>query len=151
MNGPSRAESIRSLEHQVGVLIRRIKRVIGERAAAVDASLQPSAYLILAYLVEHGAVRASAMVELFTIDKGAVSRQISHLEELGLVVRRPDPDDGRATLLDATDEAVTRMQAVAANRREWMDERLGDWSDERLATFASELSTYNTALNRPPD
>lgn len=151
MRSTSRAESIRSLEHEVGVLIRRIKRVIGERAAAVDQSLQPSSYLMLAYLVEHGAERASAMVELFSIDKGAISRQVTHLEELGLVVRRPDPADGRATLLEATDVAATRMKAVATKRREWMDQRLGDWSDERLATFAAELSTYNTALSQPPD
>ncbi len=151
MSAGPRAESIRSLEHEVGVVIRRIKRVIGERAAAVDPTLQPSAYLILAYLVEHGAVRASAMAELYSIDKGAISRQISHLEDLGLVVRSPDPDDGRATLLDATDQAVSRMRAVVTKRREWMDERLGDWSDERLATFASELSTYNKALNHPTD
>ncbi len=37
----SRAETVRALEHEVGVLIRRVRRVIGERARAVHPDLQP--------------------------------------------------------------------------------------------------------------
>ncbi len=143
-----RAESIRELEQEVGVLIRRIKRVIDERAAAVDESLHPSSYLMLSYLVEHGAVRASVMAERFAIDKGAISRQVAHLESLGLVERRPDPHDGRATQLHATEQAVARMKEVAARRREWLDERLGDWSEDELSGFVRELARYNSALDR---
>ncbi len=86
----NRADSLRHLEREVGVLIRRIKRVIGERARAVHEDLQPASYLMLSWLVDEGPVRASAMVEKFSIDKGAVSRQLQHLDDLGLV----EPDAG---------------------------------------------------------
>lgn len=145
----SRAESLRHLEQEVGVLIRRIRRVIAERAHLVHEDLQPASYLMLGYVAEHGPLRASSMSEIFAIDKGAISRQVQHLVDLGLVGRISDPDDGRASLVSATDEAVRRLEAVAAARREWLGDRLNDWSDERLDAFASELGAYNEALNPP--
>src|SRR3954451_14059436 len=95
----ARSDSLRHLEREVGVLIRRIKRVIGERARAVHEDLQPASYLMLYWLADEGPGRASAMVERFNIDKGAISRQLLHLDELGLVVRSPEPAVGRASLV----------------------------------------------------
>ncbi|GEP33839.1 MarR family transcriptional regulator [Nocardioides szechwanensis] len=149
MSPAGRAESLRHLEQEVGVLIRRIRRVIAERALLVHEDLQPAAYLMLGYVAEHGPLRASSMSEIFAIDKGAISRQVQHLVDLHLVGRVTDPDDGRASLVSATDEAVRRLEAVGEERRRWLDDRLGDWSDERLAAFARELGHYNAALNPP--
>src|SRR3954471_9087292 len=143
----TRAESLRHLEREVAVLIRRIKRVIGERARAVHPDLQPASYLMLSWLVDQGPVRATSMVENFNIDKGAVSRQLQHLDDLGLVVRTPDPDDGRANLVAASDDARRRLADVAEHRRKWLDEQLGDWSAEELETFAAMLERYNLSLN----
>jgi DNA-binding MarR family transcriptional regulator len=143
----SRADSLRHLEREVGVLIRRIKRVIGERARAVHEDLQPASYLMLSWLADEGPVRASSMVEKFSIDKGAVSRQLQHLDDLGLVVRTPDPADGRATLVAASDDARLRLADVADHRRKWLDEQLGDWTAEELEGFAATLERYNQALN----
>lgn len=142
----SRPESLRLLEHEIGVLIRRIRRVIGVRARAVHADLQPASYLMLAHLAESGPLRSSAIAETFDVDKGAVSRQVQHLVDLGLVARTPDPEDGRASLVSATDDAVRRMADVAAQRREWLDERLGGWSDDELTSFVAGLGRYNSAL-----
>jgi DNA-binding MarR family transcriptional regulator len=143
----NRADSLRHLEREVGVLIRRIKRVIGERARAVHEDLQPASYLMLAWIVEEGPIRASSMVETFNIDKGAVSRQLHHLADLGLVERTPDPADGRASLVVASEDARRRLADVAAHRRKWLDEQLGDWTTDELEAFATTLGKYNLSLN----
>jgi DNA-binding MarR family transcriptional regulator len=109
--------------------------------------MQPASYLLLAWLIDEGPVRASAIAESFEIDKGAISRQIVHLEELGLVTRTPDPDDGRATLVAASEDAVRRMEDVADHRRKWLDEQLGEWSSAELDDFVDSLARYNRALN----
>jgi DNA-binding MarR family transcriptional regulator len=146
-NQESRGEQLRRLEAEVGVLIRRIRRVIHERARAVHPDMQPTSYLLLAWLAEEGPVRASAIAESFGIDKGAISRQIQHLVDLGLVTRSPDPDDGRATLVAASDDAARRMADVADHRRKWLDEQLADWSAAELAAFVDTLGRYNSALS----
>ena len=146
MSTPPRPESLRLLEHEVGVLIRRVKRVIGQRSRAVHADLQPSSYLMLAYLAESGPLRSSAIAEKFDVDKGAVSRQVQHLVDLGLVDREPDPGDRRASLVSASDDAVRRIADVAAHRRKWLDEQLGAWSDEDLTDFVRVLGRYNGSL-----
>lgn len=144
---PTRYDSLRHLEREVGVLIRRVKRVIGERARAVHEELQPASYVMLSWLADEGPVRASSLVEAFHIDKGAVSRQLQHLADLGLVERTPDPEDGRATLVAASDDAVRRLADVAEHRRKWLDEQLGDWDAPELARFADLLERYNRSLN----
>lgn len=143
---PSRADSILALESEVLALIRRVRRVIGERARMVHPELQPAAYLLLLSLADAGAVRASSFVEKLEVDKGAVSRHVQHLVALGLAERSPDPDDGRATLVSASADAVRRLGEVSATRRGWLDERLGDWSDAELADFVATLGRYNTTL-----
>lgn len=143
-----RAAGLAALEREVGVLVRRVRRVIHERARLVHPSLQPAAYLMLAHLADGGPQRSSAMADAFGIDKGAISRQVQQLEELGLVERSPDPDDGRATLVAATADAVRRLAEVSQERRRWLDAQLAGWADEDLEHFAAELARYNRALNR---
>jgi DNA-binding MarR family transcriptional regulator len=142
-----RTETVRALEHEVGVLIRRVRRAIGERARLVHPDLQPMSYLILAHLAETGPMRSSAVAETFGADKGAVSRQVQHLSNLGLLVKAPDPEDGRATLLSPSDDACRRLDEVRQQRRRRLDERLGDWSDEDLDALVTALGRYNRTLS----
>lgn len=141
-----RAHSLLLLEQEVGALIKRVRWVIAERAEAVHPELPAASYLLLAHVAEHGPIRASLLVERFQIDKGAVSRQLHHLIELGLLDKVADPADGRAHLVSVTDEARRRLEEVTAMRRRWLDERLGDWTAEELERFATNLARYNRTL-----
>ena len=143
----SRADELGRLEQEVGVLIRRIKRVIGERARAVHPDLQPASYLMLTYLAAEGPQRSSVMSERLNVDKGAISRQVQHLCELGLLEREPDPDDGRAMLISASPDAVRRMQGVDRDRRRWLEQRLTGWTESDLRGFVAALTRYNAALD----
>lgn len=141
-----RNDVVSQLELEVGQLLRRVKRVLAERASLVHDDLQPASYLMLAHLVARGPARSSALSEVFSLDKGAVSRQVQQLVDLGLVAREPDPADGRATILLATDLARGRVDAVQAARRERLDQRLAEWTDEELARFVADLARYNRTL-----
>jgi DNA-binding MarR family transcriptional regulator len=144
-----RGELLGELEREVGVMVRRIRRVIAERARAVHPDLAPSSYLLLTFVAEKGPMRASEIVGQFDIDKGAISRQVSHLTDLGLLARVSDPEDGRAMLVSVSEDGARRLAEVALQRRDWLDARLGDWSDEQLFEFAAALGRYNRALDAP--
>ncbi|MEQ6900649.1 MarR family transcriptional regulator [Nocardioides sp. YIM 152588] len=144
----SRREGLMTaLEAEVGVLLRRARRVIAERSREIHPDLPGPAFLMLGYVREHGPVRASAVGCAFHLDKATISRQVQQLVELGLVDRRPDPDDGRATLLTITAEADRRLRAVNDDRRKRLDERLDEWSDADLADFVDRLGRYNALLS----
>jgi DNA-binding MarR family transcriptional regulator len=142
-----RAEALGDLEREIGVMVRRIRRVIGLRARAVHPDLAPASYLMLTYVAEHGPLRASEIAEQFDMDKGAVSRHVAHLTDLDLLARVADPDDGRAMLMSISDEGRTRLTDVARHRRKWLDERLGDWTEAELSGFVETLGRYNRALD----
>jgi DNA-binding MarR family transcriptional regulator len=144
----SRADELGRLERELGVLIRRVRRVIGERARAVHPDLQPASYLMLTFLAAEGPQRSSVVSETFNVDKGAISRQVQHLSDLGLLVREPDPADGRATLISASPDAVSRMTSVDRDRRRWLDEQLAEWTEEDLRDFVTGLGRYNLALDQ---
>lgn len=141
-----RAEALRSLEQEIGVLHRRIRRVIGERARMIDPDLNATGYYLLVTLATVGPSRASALAELFELDKGAVSRLVHQLQSLGLVERRPDPEDGRASILEATELALRRLDEVSAQRRRELAERLADWEPGELDQLLRSLGRYNAAL-----
>lgn len=137
---------LEALEREVGVLMQRARRVMAVRAQFVHPDLAPTAYLVLGLVCERGEVRASAVAECFQIDKGAVSRTVQHLVDLGLVDRLPDPEDRRATLLVPTEGAVRRMRELIQLRRARLKERLGIWDDDGLEAFVADLQRYNLAL-----
>ncbi len=141
-----RQDDLRRIESEVSTLIRRVKRVMGDRAREVHPELHPMTFFILAHLAANGPMRGADLAGAFDMDKGGVSRQVQSLVDLGLVERRPDSDDRRAILLDATDEGRTRLEAMSRTRSDRFDTRLAGWSDAELASFASQLETYNLAL-----
>ena len=61
------------------------------------------ATMLLFHLCKDGPQRSSALAAAACVDPSTVSRQVADLVDLGLVERRADPHDGRATLLAATD------------------------------------------------
>ena len=84
----TRYDDLRRIEAEVGTLIRRVKRVMGERAREVHPDLHPMTYFILSHLAQHGPLRAADLSDAFGMDKGGVSRQVQTLVDLGLVERQ---------------------------------------------------------------
>jgi DNA-binding MarR family transcriptional regulator len=103
---------------------------------------------MLMALNDSGPRRASDLVDLFSIDKGAVSRQVSALLELGLIERSPDPEDRRAAILAITEEGSSRLTRIAESRRAEVIDRLSGWSDEDLKGFVAAMARYNSELER---
>lgn len=142
----TRNDDLRRIETEVGALLRRVKRVMAERALQVHPELHPMTYFLLTHLAANGPMRGADLSGAFGMDKGGVSRQVQTLVDLGLVERMPDPEDRRAILLDATAEGRERLSAVSQSRSDRFDERLSDWSDADLSAFADQLASYNRAL-----
>ena len=99
-------------------LVRLLERVQAQYQAEHPDAVERAAYHLLAHLVQDGPRRASALAEAVHSDPSTVSRQVAGLVQLGYVERTADPEDGRATLLAATDEGrrVFEENRQARNR-----------------------------------
>ena len=110
------------------VIVRAARRLRQE--AGVE--LSPSLSAALATVGRHGPLTPSELAARERIQRPTATRVLTRLEELGLIVRTPDPHDRRSSLVAATgagqallDELRTRKTAFLAERLEGLpaDER----------------------------
>jgi DNA-binding MarR family transcriptional regulator len=139
-------ESVLALESQLRVLSRRVRRVVAERACALDPALGEVGFAVADLLYRSGEQRQRDLVASLAIEKAAVSRAITQLVELGLATRVPDPADGRGHLVALTEAARERLEQLLADRRAELMEKIAGWSTEDLDAFVGLLERYNTAI-----
>ncbi|MGR6320470.1 MarR family transcriptional regulator [Micromonospora soli] len=78
--------------------------------------INPGHARALAVLMRHGAVRPSVLAEHLGIAPRSATEVVDGLEERGLVERRPDPVDRRATLVAPTAEGRRVGEAIRVAR-----------------------------------
>lgn len=100
---------------------------------------------ILTVLADLGDARPGVIADRLNVGASVISRQIVSLQELGLVLRRRDPDDGRAELLSLTDEGRDRLLTLRAAYITGMREQFTDWDGdkvERATTLLDEIADH---------
>ena len=85
---------------------QRWNELLAERfVAAGFPEVRPSYGSLLVPLFEEDGLRMSALAERARLSKQTMTTMVRLLERDGLVRRRPDPTDGRATLVQLTAKA----------------------------------------------
>jgi len=106
---------------------------VGDRQGQGSA---PAAVLaLLADLHRLGDVRVGDLAAVSGTGAPTASRHAAAAEELGLVVRRPDPDDRRACRLALTPDGARVLEAHRAQQSRRLCQSLADWSDEDADTL----------------
>lgn len=78
--------------------------------------LSPSLARALSVLARDGDLRLSALADKLRIVPRSATEVVDDLERLGLVARRPDPDDRRAVLVALTTEGEHTSRAIQEAR-----------------------------------
>jgi DNA-binding MarR family transcriptional regulator len=86
-----------------------VARLNGKLRASGEVVLQ--SMLIAPYLDSTG-TRSVEIARRMGVSKQAIGRMVRDLEAAGLVVQRPDPDDGRATRVVFTPEGLRYMRRM---------------------------------------
>ena len=111
-----------------------------------DQKHDRSAHLLLFPVGRCGPLRQSALAELTRIDSSTISRHVADLVAQGLVVRLPDPADGRASLLALTGEGSAALASMRRERDERASEALSGWTTEEITAFTASLARYTEDL-----
>ena len=123
-------------------LMRTFVRTRSRLLAAAKHDVEWSAHMLLRYLSMEGPMRSSVLAERVESDPSTVSRQVAALVRDGLVERRADPEDGRATLLVPTAKADTILREQNEIRLQHFGRMLAGWSADDLRTFAALLARF---------
>lgn len=139
-------EQFRQLERELGLLLRRAQASSAAISRDVHPDLEPAAYSLLALIAASPGVRASDLAMNIGVGRGTMSRQLARLGALGLVSRRPDPDDYRGQLLELTDEGQRRFESAQQARRTFLRQALTGWGEADVAALATQLGRLNSDL-----
>lgn len=98
-----------------------------------------SAHVLLTRVVADGPQRISALADVTQCDVSTTSRQAAAMVKEGLLERQADPDDGRASLVAATDRGRAAAAEFRARRNREFAQMLSDWSADDLTDLAHLL------------
>ena len=124
--------------------------VASELARRGYGDLRP-ALLAVGQHVGRGGTRITELAERAMVTKATVVHAVDELERLGYVTRRPDPTDGRAKLVVATDRARAAervARAAIADIRDGWAELIGE---REMAALEQGLRRLRAALWPDPD
>jgi DNA-binding MarR family transcriptional regulator len=117
---------------------------IGRRLKAKQPgdTLDHSAHVVLFALRCNGALRLSDLAGKLELDASTASRHVRSLEQLGLIRRSPDPDDGRAFRVELTEQGIEQWEASARHRMELLNAAMEGWSEEDVQTFERLMTRF---------
>ncbi|MFD4293584.1 MarR family winged helix-turn-helix transcriptional regulator [Rhodococcus sp. NPDC058505] len=137
-------DEVAPLADRIGNDVVRLQRVrdrIVAHAKATDG-IDPAVYGCLFRLIHDGPMRSSGLAESMYTDPSTVSRQVTQLVDRGLVERKPDPTDGRASVLAVTEGGREVAARIRALRNEKLTHLLADWPVADLREFTRLLDRF---------
>jgi len=92
---------------RLGVAMRRISKIYAE--ALADHEITPPQLFLLTSLGNQDGLRGCELAHQVCLDSSSLTGLIDRTERLGLVERRPDPDDRRAQRIFLTEAGKERL------------------------------------------
>jgi DNA-binding MarR family transcriptional regulator len=123
----------------VGRLHRRI-RIDGRE------SIPPLQLSALVTVEQHGPLRLSDLARREAVTAPTMSRVLSALDEQGLVVRAPDPQDARGVLITLSELGATRLAEVRTQRTALVARRLVRLDAAQLRTLVDAVPALEALL-----
>ena len=122
------AETAAHLRLVINRAARRMRQEAGTELRASHASALTSVEL-------HGPLTPSELAEIERIKRPSATRILRGLEEEGLVVRTPDPKDGRSALISLTGEGRERLRRLRQRKNAYLARRMRDLDPGDVATL----------------
>lgn len=121
---------------------RMMKRGLTRADVPRPSGVEFAAYVLLAHLVVEGPMRTTALAEVVHADTSTVSRQTAALVRHGLLERRADPVDGRASLLAATAEGEHAFHSYRKRNNGIIADVVRDWPVARIYQLVTLLDQF---------
>jgi DNA-binding MarR family transcriptional regulator len=131
----------------------RLRAVVGKlsrrlRPTLAGSGLTPTRLSVLATLARRGPMRISELASIEGLNPTMLSRVIAELAGAGLLQRVPDPDDGRAALVDATAAGRRLRKKIQHERNDVLSVLLADLDERQRGDLISGLAVIEEIAER---
>ncbi len=108
--------------------------------------LSPQRIRLMAFLRKSGPSKMRALRNELGVTATSVTALVDSLQKEGMVTRRPDPADRRATLIALTPEAEQQLKAMCGPFKNQVAEIFSGFSAEEQREFLDLLARVRAAL-----
>jgi len=135
---PSEFESsVDELKHAIGLLVRRVRAA----APSEHHELSWTQKSVIARLEKEGAMTSADLARAEGVKPQSMGTAIAHLEELGLIEKKPHAVDGRQLNIKITSKGMALRKSGKDASRAWLGEAIAQLSkkEQTLLFEASEI------------
>lgn len=147
------AESNRRTFPSLPLLLRQIEHELERRMAEGiepvmrEHDLTPERWRVVAALAARPDQTMTELSRASVLPPASLTRHVDRLVTRGLVVRRPDPSDGRRVVATLTEAGLTLCDRVQASEHEVHDSLRSQLGDGRFDSLVDELVRVPTMLS----
>lgn len=127
---------------RIGTGLGRLIRLVERSPLGREDGLDRPSFMLLHTLVHAGQARVTALAAAVHSDPSTVSRQVAALVGMGLLERRADPADGRASLVAVTEAGTALLERARKRRDERIAAITGRWRPAEREQFADLLNRF---------
>lgn len=131
------------------IALARITRALDRRTRG--DLLTRTQFSALATIARRGPIRISEVAELEGVNPTMLSRILGKLEDAGLVLRSPDPADGRVAKVEATEAGAALHERLRAERTRLLAERLVALPDPHAGRLLAALPALESLAEHLAD
>lgn len=133
---------LNSVAARLAIVVGRFNR----RLAPASGGLSHGLLTALASVAKRGPLRLAELAALESVSAPGATRIVGELESRALVIRRVDPADGRAVLIEVTPAGTEAILQARAARAKVVAEVLSGLETEQLARVEGALDALESAL-----
>ena len=132
----------------IGGRIHEIERLVKKRfdRFAETTGMSRAQWHVLAHVSKREGINQATLADLVGVEPITICRMVDRLEALGLVERRPDPNDRRARLIHMMEAGRPGLERMRAAAQALFIEALDGISEDEQAILARLLGRIQTNL-----
>jgi len=120
------------LAARLRLVVTRLARRLRQESSS---GLSPSLTAALSTLERHGPLTPSELAARERVQRPTATRILAGLDAAGLIVREPDPSDGRVTRVRVTPAARTLLRRLRGRKTAYLARRMRRLAPEELVTL----------------
>jgi DNA-binding MarR family transcriptional regulator len=135
-------------EESLGEEATRLRLAVGrlQRRIRIDSGDSPLQLAALVTIEGHGPLRLSELARRESVSAPTMSRVLTALDEQGLIVRAPDPQDARGVLVTLSQAGRIRLEEIRTHRTALLARRLQRLDPIQRAAIRAALPAVEALL-----